>query len=215
MARTKRRGRWDWLNKPITIRQEASSWVKSQLHSLTHAATNGSISSRVLPEFQRLTGLADFTWRVYYHQRPDQPALPVTKLVAYAQGYVIFMHGWDGSHAIWEDLPVEVCQANPRLVCFAPDLNGFGGSPFIEAVSPLLELCGPRGNMEAVEAWLDLLKIHRRGRQRQIFTFVGHSLSGASVFHKARQGWEKTRYSLLALAPAVFFDIAPGEFITT
>ena len=192
----KRRGRWDWLKKPLATRQEESRWVKSQLHSLSHATENGTISSQILPRFQEITGLADFTWRVYYHRRPGGRVQTETDLVANAQGYVVFMHGWDGSHAIWEDLPMQVCQANPRLVCFALDVNGFGGSP-------LLELCGPRGNMEAVELWLDLLKIHRPGGQRQIFTFVGHSMSGASVFHKAKRGWDKTRYSLLALAPAM------------
>jgi pimeloyl-ACP methyl ester carboxylesterase len=202
MAR-KRRGRWDWLKKPLATRQEEQRWVKSQLHSLSHATENGTISSRILPHFCQITGLANFTWRVYYHRRPGGHVRPVTELVANAQGYIIFMHGWDGSHAIWEDLPAQVCQANPHLVCFAPDVNGFGGSPFIEGSSPMLELCGPRGNMQAVELWLDLLKLHRPGGQRQVFTFVGHSMSGASVFHKTKRGWDKTRYSLLALAPAM------------
>jgi pimeloyl-ACP methyl ester carboxylesterase len=203
MAPKKRRGRWDWLENPLTTREEAARWVRSQLHTLTHTTKKGSISARVLPEFQEKTGLADFTWRVTYHRRPAGRVQPVTNLITNAQGYVIFMHGWDGSHAIWEDLPVQVCQANPRLVCFALDVNGFSGSPFVEAESPRLELCGPRGNMQAVERWLEVLRLHRPDGQRQIFTFVGHSMSGASLFHKARRGWEETRYSLLALAPAM------------
>jgi pimeloyl-ACP methyl ester carboxylesterase len=175
----------------------------SQLHRLTHMASTGFMSPRALSGFRQVTGLADFKWRVYYHRRPAGRVLAVNRLVANAQGYVVFMHGWDGSHSIWEDLPAQVCQANPRLVCFALDVNGFGGSPFIEAESPLLELCGPRGDMLAVERWLDLLKLHRPGRQRQVFTFVGHSMSGAALFHKTTQGWEEDRYSLLALAPAM------------
>jgi pimeloyl-ACP methyl ester carboxylesterase len=204
MARSKRRGRWDWLDKPVTTRQESPRWVKSQFHALTHAVTAGSISAQTLSSFQQSTGLADFAWRVYYHRRPNKRVLPVTDLVANAQGYVISMHGWDGSHAIWEDLFAQVCEANPRLVCFALDVNGFGGSPFIEADNPPLKLCGPRGDMLAVEQWLDLLKLHRPGgRQRQVFTFVGHSMSGAALFHKTKQDWEENRYSLLSLAPAM------------
>ncbi len=203
MARSKRRGRWDWLNVPLTRRQEAPRWVMSQLHSLTRAVTTGSISPRTLSRFRRATGLADFTWRVYYHRRPGGHVRPVPHLVANAQGYVILMHGWSGSHTVWEGLPAQVCQANPGLVCLALDVNGFGGSPFIETESPLLELCGPRGMMQAVEQWLDLLKLHRPGRQRQVFTFVGHSMSGAALFHKTIPGWEEDRYSLLALAPAM------------
>ncbi|MBN1220866.1 MAG: alpha/beta hydrolase [Anaerolineae bacterium] len=203
MSRNKRRGRRDWLDAPLTIRQEAPRWVKSQLYSLTHAVNRGAISPNKLTGFQQTTGLADFTWRLYYHCRPNRRMLPVTDAVANAQGYVISMHGWDGSHAIWEDLFAQVCAANPRLVCFALDVNGFGGSPFIEADNPPLELCGPRGDMMAVEQWLNLLKLHRPGSQRQVFTFVGHSMSGAALFHKTAQDWEEDRYSLLALAPAM------------
>ena len=203
MARKKRRGRWDWLNHPLTTREENPRWVRSQLHNLTHATDSGSISPRILPSFQQATGLADFAWRVTYHRRPGNHVLPVTELITKAQGYVIFMHGWDGSHAIWEDLPAQVCQANPRLVCFALDVNGFGGSPFIEAEYPPLELCGPHSVMLAVEQWLDLLKLHRSGPQRQNFTFVGHSMSGAALFYKTIRGWEEDRCSLLALAPAM------------
>jgi len=203
MACSKRRGRWDWSNGPLVTRQESPRWVLSQLYSLTHVAKAGLITSQALSSFQRATGLADFTWRVYYHRRPTGRVSPVADLLANAQGYVIFMHGWDGSHAVWEGLPAQVCQANPRLVCFALDVNGFGGSPFVEAEMPFLELCGPRAEMLAVERWLDLLKLHRPGPQRQVFTFVGHSMSGAALFHKATEGWEENRYSLLALAPAM------------
>jgi pimeloyl-ACP methyl ester carboxylesterase len=198
-----RRTRWDWLKEPSATRQESPRWVMSQLHSLTHAAKNDLISPDLLPRFQSATGLADFTWRVYYHRRPTGRMQPAPDLLSKAQGYVIFMHGWDGSHAVWEDLPAQVCQANPHLVCLALDVNGFGGSPFIEANMPALESCGPRADMQAVELWLDLIRLHRPGRQRQVFTFVGHSMSGAALFHKATQGWEDDRYSLLPLAPAM------------
>jgi pimeloyl-ACP methyl ester carboxylesterase len=203
MARSRRRRRWDWLKEPLTTRQEAPRWVVSQLHSLAQATANDLIAPGTLSHFRQATGLDDFVWRVYYHRRPAGRVMPASNLLADAQGYVILMHGWDGSHAIWEDLPAQVCQADPRLACFALDVNGFGGSPFVEAEMPPLELCGPRGAMRAVELWLDLLKLHRPGRQRQVFTFVGHSMSGAALFHKSLQGWEEDRYSLLALAPAM------------
>jgi pimeloyl-ACP methyl ester carboxylesterase len=198
-----RRTRWDWLKEPSVTRQESPHWVMSQLHSLTHAAKNDLISPELLPRFRSATGLADFTWRVYYHRRPTGRMQPAADLLSKAQGYVVFMHGWDGSHAIWEGLPAQVCQANPHLVCLALDVNGFGGSPFIEANMPALEICGPRAAMRAVELWLDLLRLHRPGRQRQVFTFVGHSMSGAALFHKATRGWEDDSYSLLLLAPAM------------
>jgi hypothetical protein len=120
----------------------------SRLHSLAYAAANGHISRQVLSHFRQATGLADFTWRIYYHRRSAGWVLSTADLLTNAQGYIVFMPGWTGSHAIWEDLPGLVCQANPRLVCFALDVNGFAGSPFIEAEMPFLELCGPRGKIE-------------------------------------------------------------------
>jgi len=203
MAPRKGRGWWDWLNTPLITRQENSRWVRSQLHSLTHATANDLISPQILPQFRQATGLADFTWRIYYHRRPHNRVQPVTELIPKAHGYVVLMHGWSGSHAVWENLPAQVCEVNPRLVCFVPDVNGFGGSPFIEAEYPRLRVCGPRAGMLAVEQWLDLLRLHRPGRQRQVFTFVGHSMSGAALFHKTISDWTEDRYNLLALAPAM------------
>lgn len=203
MAQTKKPGKWDWLNTTLTTRQEAPRWVLSQMHSLNHTASAGYISPKATERFQKTTGLTDFSWRMYYHRRPKGRVQPVTDVVANAQGYIIFMHGWCGSHVVWEDLPALVCEHNPNLVCFAADVNGFGGTPFCQAENPPLQQCGPHSDMQAVEQWLDVLKIHRPGRQRQVFTFVGHSMSGAALFHKSHQGWEENRYSLLALAPAM------------
>jgi len=190
--------------------------VVSQVYSLTYLVKAGLLPATALPRFQAATGLADFAWRLTFHRRPAGRVAPVPDLLSRAHGYVIFMHGWDGSHAIWEDLPAQVCAANPRLVCFALDVNGFGGSPFLEAEMPPLELCGPRGTMLAVELWLDLLKMHRSGQQAQAFTFVGHSMSGAALFHKSVTGWEDSRYSLLALAPAMLHkDTVKQAFYVT
>jgi pimeloyl-ACP methyl ester carboxylesterase len=211
MTRSKGRDRWDWLEAPLTTRQEKPDWVISQSHHLSHAAKNDLFPPDLLPRFQETTGLADFSWRVYVHRRPTGQIRSLPELLSTAQGYVVFMHGWDGSHHIWEDLPARVCQANPRLVCFALDVNGFAGSPFVEADMPPLGLCGPRGVMRAVELWLDLLRLHRSGRQRQVFTFVGHSMSGAALFHKTTQGWEQDGVSLLALAPALLHQDAAKQ----
>lgn len=203
MTRRRKIGRWDWLDVPLTTRKETPAWVKSQLHRLSHTVDNHFLSPKKFEQFRAETGLADVTWRVYYHRRPHRKTQCAAEAVSSAQGYVVLMHGWTGSHAIWEDIPALICQANPRLVCFVPDVNGFGGSPFIKDDPPPLEQCGPRGAMHATEAWLSLLQIHRLGPQRQVFTFVGHSMSGAALFHKTTAGWEETRYGLLALAPAM------------
>jgi len=82
------------------------------------------------------------------------------------------MHGWDGSHAIWEQIPALVCVADPRLVALAADVNGFGGSSFPDEL-PTLAVCSPAANMAAVERWIELLGL-RSSRWRHFNVVLGH-----------------------------------------
>jgi hypothetical protein len=69
-----------------------------------------------------------------------------------------------------------------------------------------VEQCDPYASMRVVEHWASLIQLKpSRGRVRRIpFVFVGHSMSGASMFYKSdTDGWERERYGLLALAPAL------------
>jgi pimeloyl-ACP methyl ester carboxylesterase len=171
-----------------------SGLVKSQL-----------LRPLLLEEFQASTGLSDFAWRAIYHTGSGDAPLTLEEKINRTRGFVIFMHGWDGCNEIWENTPAMVCRRNPNLVCFTLDVNGFGGSPFIEPV-PALEQCSPAALMRAVERWASIvqLKPTRAQARRVPFVFVGHSMSGASLFYKSdADGWENERYGLLALAPAL------------
>jgi len=128
--------------------------------------------------------------------------------MARAQGFAIFMHGWDGSHAIWEQLPALVCAANPRLVALAVDVNGFGGSPFSDEL-PSIEACDPAATMAAVDRWIDLLRLRssqRATRRPRVFTLVGHSMSGAALFYLDESRWRPHEVGRLALAPALLIN---------
>jgi pimeloyl-ACP methyl ester carboxylesterase len=130
--------------------------------------------------------------------------------MARAQGFVIFLHGWDGSHAIWERIPALVCEANPRLVALAPDVNGFGDSPFADEL-PTLEACDPSANMAAVEHWIELLGLRssRRAKRRwRVITLVGHSMSGAALFYLDESRWREHEAARLAIAPALLINDA-------
>lgn len=199
---TLRRGRWTWANYPISARQEAPENVVTNSYSLSHLTASGLLPPELYQRFRESTGLADFFWRMTFRRGTGKRASLASQRLSRAEGFVVWMHGWDGSGLIWEDLPALVCAAAPQLVCFAPDVNGFGGSPFIEAEMPPVERCTPRANMSAVESWLRALRIFQPGT-RQIFTFVGHSMSGASLFYKSTVDWESGRYARLALAPAL------------
>ncbi len=198
--------RWFWTNGQRTSRQERVPGVASATFNLSTLVKQGLLDPLLLEEFHIRTGLADFAWRTIYHTgvRVKKP-LTLEARIARARGFVIFMHGWDGCGEIWETLPALVCREHPHLVCFTPDVNGFGGSPFL-APLPAVEHCDPHGSMRAVEHWASLLQFkssHSRAR-RIPFVFVGHSMSGASLFFKSdADGWEQERYGLLALAPAL------------
>src|ERR1041385_5117800 len=77
------------------------------------------------------TGLRDFTWHIVWADDPDTPADDLEARIGMAEGYVVFIHGWTGSNAIWEDLPTRIVAKNRNLVALVVDHNGFGQTPFI------------------------------------------------------------------------------------
>jgi len=202
-------GKWDWVKGHRTTRKETTEGVVSASYLLNDLAQAGLIGRRRAARFLKRTGLADFAWRVYWPKSVfgwRRCAEAMTR----ARGFVIFLHGWDGSHAIWEHIPALVCEANPRLVALAPDVNGFGASPFA-AELPALEACDPSANMAAVERWIDLLGLRssKRARRRwRVITLVGHSMSGASLFYLDESRWREHEAARLALAPALLINDA-------
>jgi pimeloyl-ACP methyl ester carboxylesterase len=197
--------RWFWAAGQRTSRQERVPGVVSASFNLSTLVKKQLLDPLLMKEFQTSTGLADFAWRTFYHAGLGDAPLTLEAAMDRAKGLVIFMHGWDGCGKVWENLPLLVCQENSQLICFTLDVNGFGGSSFIEPV-PAVEQCDPYASMRAVEHWASLIQLKpSRGRVRRIpFVFVGHSMSGASMFYKSdTDGWERERYGMLALAPAL------------
>lgn len=199
--RRKPKGRWAWTRGFRTKRRE-NGHVIGLRFALSSLVTQGLLKKRAFDEFRGTTGLADFAWRVVYNRRAASTA---EEALRRARGFVVFIHGWDGSGAIWEKLPALVCQAEPSLTALVPDVNGFGGSPFLEEV-PEVAHCDPKGCMRALEEWIKLLRLRNPKtlpRRRKVFVFVGHSMGGAALFYKEDSGWAEGEYGLCALAPAL------------
>jgi pimeloyl-ACP methyl ester carboxylesterase len=177
--------------------------------ALSTLADRGLLTTRQLADFQDLTGMADLSWRAFW----NKSALAEAKgnyrsLMRRTQGFVIFMHGWGGSGNVWDHLPALTCAANVRLVALAPDLNGFGGSPFL-AESPAVEQCGPAAVMQSVVHWVEMLKLRsspRARRRRRVITFVGHSVGGAAPFYLQERGWHENEFARCAVAPVLLLD---------
>ncbi len=165
---------------------------------------NVGVTTAEFEQFRQQTGLADLYWRVLYSKLSDRTKT-LAQALAEADGYAFFLHGWDGSHRIWEDLPVRLVAEQPRLVCFNLDVNGFGQSLFADE-APTAEQCAPTGLMAAIEHWLTLLKLWPAAQRSRppFYLFVGHSMSGAALFYKNEARWEKEAHGVYAVAPALF-----------
>lgn len=173
-------------------------------------------NSMTLEAFQQTTGLADIYWQAMYYRFPGQKQ-DLLQAILEADGYLFFMHGWDGSHRIWEDLPLRLTAKHKRIICFNLDVNGFGSTPFINQ-TPQVDQCSPAALIAAVESWLsavDLWPTPYR-QQKPFYLFVGHSMSGAATFYKDVTAWQNEIYGFYALAPALFCnDIQRQAFYKT
>jgi pimeloyl-ACP methyl ester carboxylesterase len=202
-------GRWDWVRGHRGVRQETTKGIVSAGYSLNTLVQAELIGKQRAASFLAQTGMADFAWRVFWPKTAVGRGR-YSEALARAQGLVVFMHGWDGSHAIWEQIPALVCAANPRLVALAPDVNGFGGSVFAEDL-PAIEACDPAANMAAIEHWIELLRLRssrRATRRLRVVTLVGHSMSGASLFYSDESRWHRGEVARLAIAPALLANDA-------
>ncbi|MCB0212264.1 MAG: alpha/beta hydrolase [Anaerolineae bacterium] len=204
--------------------------IRTAVHyAHTHAETNRYLLSKVahekelahsitLESFQQETGLADFYWETTFYQHPYHQR-PFAQALSEAEGYIFFLHGWDGSHRIWEELPLQLAVKNKRLICYNLDVNGFGASPFITD-PPSPEQCSPAGLIAAVDLWLRAIDLwpspNPSAEKRPFYLFIGHSMSGAALFYKDLTGWQNERYGFYALAPALFYnDVQRRAFFKT
>ena len=209
MPRPVYRQRWAWFRGMDTPPEEIIPDVESASFALSSLADRGLLTTRQLADFQNRTGLADFAWRAFWSRSEvDESNGDFRSLLRRTQGFVVFLHGWNGTGAVWELLPALVCAANPRLVALTPDLNGFGRSPFLAEV-PVVEQCDPRAVMHTVIDWVEMLGLRsgpRARRRRKVITFVGHSMGGAALFFLQEQGWDENEYARCAVAPALLID---------
>jgi pimeloyl-ACP methyl ester carboxylesterase len=177
--------------------------------ALSDLADQGLLTTRQLADFQDETGLADLAWRVFWNKSALAEAEDDFRaLLRRTHGFVIFMHGWCTTGSVWEHLPSLTCAANPRLVALVPDLNGFGGSPFLAEV-PAVEQCDPGAIMKLVTYWVEMLGLRssqRARRRRRVITFVGHSMGGAALFFLKEREWRKNEFARCAVSPALLID---------
>lgn len=151
--------------------------------------------------------LVDFAWQVIWADDEATPDEALDALIGGAQGYVVFMHGWTGTRAVWESIPGLIVTSNRRLVAFSVDHNGFGESAFIDS-TPSLDHCSPPAAMRVMERIIDILRLRRQPGQPhpKVINFVGHSMGGAALFYLNPMHWRAGEETRLAIAPALLLN---------
>jgi pimeloyl-ACP methyl ester carboxylesterase len=151
-------------------------------------------------------GLADLVWQMRWTDNAPTPDEELEDRLNSGQGFVVFMHGWTGNHAIWESVPGQVVTQNRNLIAISVDHNGFGASPFVG--TPTLDNCSPPAAMRVIEALVEVLKLRRQPGQPnlKVINFVGHSMGGAALFYLNPINWRIGEETRLALAPALLLE---------
>jgi pimeloyl-ACP methyl ester carboxylesterase len=207
----------NWAAGYLSRRDGLIPGTQRAQYSLTDLAARGLLQRAQVNRMLMDSALLNFTWHLIWADESPTPDADLPRCVAGADGYVVFIHGWTGSNAIWEHLPSLVVQRNPRLVSLVVDHNGFGETPFATEM-PDMGHCGPLAAMRAVERWLDLLQVRRQpGDPRpRVVNFVGHSMGGAALFFLQENQWRLAEQTRMALAPALLLhDEMHRAFYTT
>lgn len=179
----------------------------SALYLMSDVIARGAIDPAVGRAVLHDSGLRDLEWEVTWADDAPTPDDQLGNRLYDADGYVVFIHGWTGNHAIWEELPAMLTLGNRRLVAISVDHNGFGAARFAVDTPPL-ESCCPPSAMSTLQRLIDALRIRRQpgDPQRKVINFVGHSMGGAALFYLNPLRWdmgEETRY---AIAPALLLN---------
>ncbi|MBL7162879.1 MAG: alpha/beta hydrolase [Anaerolineales bacterium] len=204
-----------WIEVSSPVRAESERGIYSATYTFKELSQRGVIPSDKTKYFHQTTHLRDFFWRAYWSRGDIIAAGGRAGFLRKTDAVVVFMHGWDASEAIWENLPARLCADERNLLVLVPDVNGFGRSPFLTPENMDFDECDPAADMRAVETWLEVLGI-LGGRRHVPIIFVGHSMSGAALFYFREERWNQHPIGRCAIAPALLMnDILRKGFFST
>jgi pimeloyl-ACP methyl ester carboxylesterase len=187
------------------------------VYSVKGLAERGLISQNGASRLLVNADLIDFSFRLIWGEDYATPDEELPDRIGNVDGYAVFIHGWTGCHAIWEDMPGLLINRNRNLVSLLVDHNAFGDSPFSDR-TPEYDECSPVAAMKVIEGVIELLAIRRQiGDPRpKTVNFIGHSMGGAALFFIDESRWRLGELTRTAIAPALLLHDDLGRaFFTT
>lgn len=170
---------------------------------LSHLAEQNRLNApQAWQQFQAQSDLADLYWEASYYQDSSE-STNLSQALQQADGIVIFLHGCNGSHQTWEELPQQLVAQYPHVVCLNPDIYGFGESP-LKANRPPFKQVSMAAAMATIELWLDLIGLGPTAEPSRFYLFVGHSMGGGMLFYQNESFWQHSRYGCYLLSPSIF-----------
>jgi hypothetical protein len=142
-------------------------------YRLGELAAQGLLRPDWVAELRRITGLADIGFSMWV-STPRLGGATDPLVLARASDVVVLLHGWGSTRSVWSDVARGVCRDNARAVVLAPDVHGFGESPF--AGVPAMAQAGPIGMARATDEWRRIL-----GLTAIPTALVGHSMTGLAM----------------------------------
>ncbi|MEP7288938.1 MAG: alpha/beta hydrolase [Chloroflexota bacterium] len=210
-------GNLNWIKGYQSRSEGPTPHTQRASYSLRDLALRSFLKPNAVRQLLHDADLSDFSWHVVWGEDYATTDEELEDRLSNVDGYVIFIHGWTGSNAIWENLPGMVINRNRNLVSLVVDHNGFGATPFVQSM-PEMDSCNPVAAMTVVEHWFDLLQLRRQPGEPKPKTinFVGHSMGGAALFFLHEENWKFAEATRTAIAPALLLhDELHRAFYTT
>jgi serine/threonine-protein kinase len=161
-----------WLGGAHRVTQVAADLERAD-YRLRELIARGLVDRDAAEGFLEARGLADVGWAVWANTARLGP-ITDARMLARAAEAAVLLHGWSGNRDVWTRVAPALCRDNAQAVVIAPDLHGFGETPFAGVPSPAqVELRSLAHTAEALRTLLGLAELP--------VALVGHSMAGTSL----------------------------------
>jgi pimeloyl-ACP methyl ester carboxylesterase len=161
-----------WLAGAHTVTRVTAELERAD-YRLSELVGQGLIDRAAVDAFLARRGLADVGFAVWAQSARLGP-ITDPRMLARAAEAVVLVHGWSGTREVWSVVAPALCRDNAQAVVIAPDLHGFGETPFDGVPKKEhVELVSMAHSAEALRELLGLADVP--------VALVGHSMGATSL----------------------------------